>query len=78
MRVKVIVQSQQLSKDDLRCLLQAIRDCEQSFFREKEIWILAEALELSADEMTEILISIKPHYEYGPTIFKTKAVRGER
>ena len=50
MRVKVIVQSQQLSKDDLRCLLQ----------------------------MTEILISIKPHYEYGPTIFKTKAVRGER
>lgn len=40
MKVKVIVQSEQLSKDDLRCLLQAIRDCEQSFFREKEIWIV--------------------------------------
>jgi len=70
MRVKVIVQSEQLSKDDLRCLLQAIRDCEQSFFREKEIWISAEAPELSSDEMTEILTSIRPSYEYGPVIFK--------
>jgi hypothetical protein len=70
MRVKVIVQSEQLSKDDLRCLLQAIRDCEHSFFREKEIWISAEAPELSSDEMTEVLTSIRPRYEYGPVIFK--------
>jgi len=70
MRVKVIVQSEQLSKDDLRRLLQAIRDCEQSFFREKEIWISAEAPELNSDEMTEVLTSIRPRYEYGPVIFK--------
>ena len=70
MRVKVIVQSEQLSKNDLRCLLQAIRDCEQSFFRDKEIWISAEAPELSADEMARILTSIRPPYEYGPVIFK--------
>ena len=76
MRVKVIVQSEQLSKDDLRCLLQAIRDCEQSFFREKEIWISAEAPELNSDEMTEVLTSIRPHYEYGPVIFRYG--RGER
>jgi hypothetical protein len=76
MRVKVIVQSEQLSKDDLQRLLQAIRDCEQDFFREKEIWISAEAPELSPDEMTEVLTSIRPPYEYGPVIFKHG--RGER
>ena len=70
MKVKVIVQSEQLSKDDLRHLLQAIRDCEQSFFREKEIWISVEAPELSSDEMTEVLTSIRPRYEYGPVILK--------
>jgi len=69
MRVKVIVQSEQLSKDDLRCLLQALRDCEQSFFREKEIWISVGAPELSSNEMTEVLTSIRPPYEYGPVIF---------
>ena len=76
MRVKVIVQSEQLSKDDLRHLLQAIRDCEQSFFREKEIWISAEAPELSSNEMTDVLTSIRPPYEYGPVIFQRGS--GER
>jgi len=70
MKVKVIVQSEQLSKDDLRRFLQAIRDCEQSFFREKEIWISAEAPELSSNGMTEVLTSIRPPYEYGPVIFE--------
>ena len=76
MKIKVIVQSEQLSKDDLRHLLQAIRDCEQNCFREKEIWISAEAPELSSDEMTEVLSSIRPPYEYGPVIFNYG--RGER
>ncbi len=70
MRVKVIVQSEQLTTDDLRRLLQAIRDCEQRFFREKEIWVSAEAPELTSEEMTEVLTSIKPPYDYGPVIFK--------
>jgi len=76
MKVKVIVQSEQLSKDDLQRLLQAIRDCEQTFFREKEIWISAEAPELSSDEMTKVLTSIRPSYEYGPVIFRYG--KGER
>jgi len=70
MRVKVSVQSEQLSKDSLRALLQAIRDCEQRFFKDKEIWVFAEAPELTSEEMTEVLTSVRPLYEYGPVIFK--------
>lgn len=70
MKVNLSVKSDQLSKEDLRALLQAIRDCEKATFPDKEIYVSAEAPELSTDEMTEILTSIKPPYDYGPVIFK--------
>ncbi len=68
MRVKVTIQSKELSRDDLRALLQAIRDCEQRFFKDKHIWVRVEAPELSSTEMAEVLTSITPRYEYGPVI----------
>ncbi|MBA7670191.1 hypothetical protein ES703_78336 [subsurface metagenome] len=70
MKVNLSVKSDQLNKEDLRALLQAIRDCEMATFPDKEIYVAAEAPELSTDEMTEILTSIKPPYNYGPVIFK--------
>lgn len=70
MKVNVQVKSEQLKKEDLRLLLQAIRDCEQKNFKDKEIFIGAEVPDLTADEMGEILKSIKPPFTYGPVIFK--------
>ena len=68
MRVKVAIQSDELSKDNLRALLQAVRDCEQRFFKEKQIWVWVDAPGLSSAEMTEVLTGISPPYEYGPVI----------
>jgi len=70
MKVNVQVKSEQLTKDDLLLLLQAVRDCEQQNFKEKEIFISAEAPDLTTDEMGEILERIKPPFTYGPVIFK--------
>lgn len=70
MRIVVSIKSDQLTKEDLRALLQAIRDCEMATFPNKEIYVSAEAPELSSKDMTDILTSIKPPYDYGPVIFK--------
>ena len=68
MRIRVTIRSEELSKDDLRALLQAVRDCEQRFFSEKQIWVWVEAPELTVSEMSAVLTSVKPPYEYGPVI----------
>jgi len=66
-KVKVTIYSQQLIKEELRDLIQGIRDCEQRSFPDKEISIWIEAPELSAAESKEILASIKPPY-LGPRL----------
>jgi len=70
MKINMSIKSEQLNKEDLRALLQAIRDCEMSTFREKEIFIGVEAPDMSGSDMTDVLTSIKPPYDYGPVIFK--------
>lgn len=70
MKVNMSIKSDQLTKEDLRALLQAIRDCEMATFPDKKIYIGAEVPELSSADMTDILLSIKPPYDYGPVIFK--------
>jgi len=70
MRVKLTVESNELTKEDLKSLLQAIRDCELCRFPDKKISILAEVPDFTTNEMTEILTSIEPPYKYGPVIFK--------
>ena len=72
MKVNVSIKSDQLTKEDLRALLQAIRDCEMATFPDKEIYISAEVPELSEDDSAEILTSIKPPYHYEPVIYKYK------
>lgn len=70
MRVVVTIKSDQLSKEDLAKLLQAIRDVEQAQFKDKGIYIQVEAPDLTTDEMGEILKGIEPPFNYGPVIFK--------
>ncbi len=64
MKIKLSLESQQLTKEELRLLIQSIRDCEQKSFRDKEIAIWIEAPELSASDCEQILASIKPPYTY--------------
>jgi len=60
--VKIIIRSKQLSKEELRLLIQAIRDCEQQSFLDKEIFIWIDAPELTTAEATEFLTSMEPPY----------------
>jgi len=69
MEVKLTIESKQLSKEELRALIQAIRDCEQTSFPGKEIFIWIDAPELSSEDAAEILDSIKPPYKYGATLW---------
>ena len=72
MRIVVSIKSDQLTKEDLRALLQAIRDCEMATFPDKKIYLQAEVPELSSEEMLQLLTSIRPPYNYGPVILKYK------
>lgn len=68
MKVKLTLESKELTKEELRCLIQSIRDCEIKYFPQKEISIWVEVPELPTAECTEILASIKPPYKYGPSV----------
>ena len=68
MKVKLTLESKELTKEELRCLIQSIRDCEIKYFPNKEISIWVEVPDLSTEECAEILASIKPPYKYGPSV----------
>ena len=68
MEVKFTIQSKELTKEEVRLLIQSIRDCEIKCFSNKEISIWLEVPELTTAECTEILASIKPPYKYGPSV----------
>ena len=69
MKVNISIRSDQLSIEDLRALLQAVRDCEQATFPDKQVHVFIEVPELDMAECTEILMSTKPPFKYGPVIF---------
>lgn len=68
METTVKIKSDQLNKEDLRNLLQAVRLCEMANFPNKEIRIFIEGPELTTGEMNEILKSMKPPYRWGPKV----------
>ena len=68
MEVRIIIESRQLTGEELQHLLQSIRDCERKSFPDKEITIHVEVPELSAAECRDLLAGIKPPYEWGPVI----------
>jgi len=69
-KVKLTLESKELTKEELRCLIQSIRDCEIKYFPNKEISIRVEVPDLPTEECAEILASIKPPYGGGPTIIR--------
>lgn len=69
MLTAIIVRSEELDKDDVRALLQTIRDCEIANFKEKVITISVHVPALTKEECTAILTSIEPPYEIGPFTF---------
>jgi len=71
--VKVIIQSRELTKEEVQLLLQGVRDCETKHFPDKQISIWLEVPDMSTGECTEILTSIKPPFKYGPII----GIKGE-
>ena len=70
MKVNISVKSDQLNKEDLRALLQAIRDCEMATFPDKEIYVLCEVPEMTEDDTRDILTRIKPPYGYVPLVLR--------
>jgi len=78
MKINMSIKSDQLNKEDIRALLQAVRDCEMATFPEKEIYVSVEAPNMVRADMTDILTSIKPPYNYGPVIFKYRDKEEDR
>ncbi len=62
----IILFSEELSKEDIQKLLQAIRDCEQQHFPRKELGIYVFVPTLSTKECTEVVQSITPPFQEGP------------
>ncbi|KKL48306.1 hypothetical protein LCGC14_2326820 [marine sediment metagenome] len=72
MKTTTSIKSEELSKEDLQALLQAIRDCEMATFPEKVIYITIEAPDMTMEDMTELLRSIKPPYDIGPVVLNIR------
>lgn len=75
MQVTITIQSNELSKEELRLLIQSIRDCELKTFPDKEIAIWVEVPGWTAAECGEVLASIKPPYKHGPIILDLRSPR---
>ncbi len=68
MKMNVVVYSEELTKEDIRLLLQSVRDCEQNSFPDKAIVVAVLVPELSTEEVTEILSQIRPPFKQGPIV----------
>jgi len=59
---QIIIRGRELSTDDLKKLLQAIRDCEQESFPDKKLHMFISLPYLTAAEGADILRSIRPPF----------------
>jgi len=64
MKVNIVIYSEQLAREDIQALLQAIRDCEQKHFKSKEVGIAIFAPALSKEECRELISGIKPGFTH--------------
>lgn len=72
MKTNIIIYSEDLNKEDIQLLLQRIRDCEQKSFPQKEMGVFLFVPELTTDEGTAIMSSIKPPFRHGPLVLGGK------
>ena len=64
MKVNIVIYSEQLTREDIQALLQAIRDCEQKHFKSKAVGIAVFAPALSKEQCQELIIGIKPAFPH--------------
>lgn len=57
MKIKLIIESKELTKEELQCLIQSIHDCKGKSFPDKGIFLYIEVPELTEAETIEILTS---------------------
>ncbi len=74
MKISVFICGEDFTREDLRLLLQGIRDQEQKFSQDKEMFMAVSAPELTAQEMVEILSSLKPPFKQGPIVLGKEGV----
>ena len=72
MEVSLSVKSVQLDKEDVRALLQAIRDCEKATFPDKEIFISCVVPEMKVKDLMNIMASIRPPFAFRSMLKTTK------
>ena len=64
MKVNIVIYSEELAREDIRVLLQAIRDCEQRYFQNKEMGIAIFAPALSKEQCQELIAGIEPGFPH--------------
>ena len=64
MKSNIVIYSEQLVKEDIQILLQAIRDCEQKYFKNKEVGIAVFAPALSKGQCQELISNIAPSFPH--------------
>jgi hypothetical protein len=64
MKVNIVIYSEELAREDIRVLLQAIRDCEQKHFKGKEVGIALFAPALSKEQCQELIAGIEPGFPH--------------
>lgn len=74
MRISIVISGEDFTREDLRLLLQGIRDQEQKFSQNKEMFMAVSAPELTAQEMVEILGSLNPPFKQGPIVLGKEGV----
>ena len=76
MRISVVICGEDFTREDLRILLQGIRDQEQKFSHDKEMFMAVSAPELTVQEMVDILSSLKPPFKQGPIVLGNEGISG--
>ena len=64
MKTNIVIYSEELNQEDIRILLQAVRDCEKKHFKVKQIGIALFVPELKQEQCQEILHGIKPPFPH--------------
>ncbi len=72
MEISIVICGDNFTKEELRHLLQGVRDEEQRSFPEKEIFMAVYTPQLTTTELAEILGSLKPPFKQGPLIVGEK------
>ena len=65
MDAKIIINCPDVSKEEVRLMLQAVRDCEQQHLLDKRLFVWIDTRpELTMEESKDLLASIRPPWSF--------------